>query len=101
VHAGDERRGAEDGAREVEAVTSPCAFPRRLLHCGGAGTTPIWTSIAIVSMRTRESLGGAAVLRKVRALHGELDASERRALAIEIDEVREVLSAIARELRGR
>jgi hypothetical protein len=52
-------------------------------------------------MRTRESLGGAAVLRKVRALHGELDASERRALAIEIDEVREVLSAIARELRGR
>jgi hypothetical protein len=47
------------------------------------------------------SLGGAAVLKKVRALHGDLDTSERQALAGEIDKVRELLTAIAREVRGR
>jgi hypothetical protein len=51
--------------------------------------------------KMRETLGGASVLRKIRALHGDLDASERQALAGEIDKVREVLSAIAREVRGR
>lgn len=51
--------------------------------------------------RIREALGGAAVLRKVRALHGDLDAKERQAVAGEIDKVREVLTAIAREVRGR
>ena len=51
--------------------------------------------------KIRESLGGAAVLKKVRALHGDLEASERQALAGEIDKVREVLAAIAREVRGR
>lgn len=51
--------------------------------------------------KIRETLGGAGVLRKIRALHGEIDASERHALAGEIDKVREVLTAIAREVRGR
>lgn len=51
--------------------------------------------------KIREALGGAAVLKKVRALHGEMDAKERQALAGEIDKVREVLTAIAREVRGR
>ncbi len=51
--------------------------------------------------KIRESLGGMAVLKKVRALRGDLDAAERQALAGEIDKVREVLSAIAREVRGR
>ena len=51
--------------------------------------------------KLRQSLAGAAVLKKVRALHGDLDASERQALAGEIEKLREVLSAIAREVRGR
>ena len=51
--------------------------------------------------KIRETLGGAAVLRKIRTLHGEIEASERQALAGEIDKVREVLTAIAREVRGR
>jgi hypothetical protein len=51
--------------------------------------------------KIREALGGAAVLKKVRALQVEMDAKERQALAGEIDKVREVLSAIAREVRGR
>jgi hypothetical protein len=51
--------------------------------------------------RIHESLSGAAVLKKVKALHADLDASERQALAGEIDKVREVLTAIAREVRGR
>lgn len=50
--------------------------------------------------KIRESLGGAAVLRKVRALHGEIEAAERVALAGEIDKVRDVLTAIAREVSG-
>ena len=49
----------------------------------------------------RETLGGAAVLKKVRALGVDLDPKERQALAGEIDKVREVLTAIAREVRGR
>ena len=49
----------------------------------------------------REALGGAAVLKKVRALGVDLDPKERQALAGEIDKVREVLTAIAREVRGR
>ena len=51
--------------------------------------------------KIHETLGGAAVVRRVRALHGDLDASERQALVGEIDKAREALSAIARELRGR
>jgi len=51
--------------------------------------------------KIHESLGGAAILKKVRALHADLDASERQALAGEIDKVREVLNGIAREVRGR
>lgn len=51
--------------------------------------------------KLRESLGSAAALRRVRALHGELDHDERRAIVGEIDQLREVLSSVARELRGR
>ena len=51
--------------------------------------------------RLRESLDGAAVLRRVRAIHGELETTERQAIAGEIDKLREVLSAIAREMRAR
>ena len=51
--------------------------------------------------KLRDSLDGAAVLRRVRALHGELEAPKRQAIAGEIDKLREVLSAISRELRAR
>ena len=51
--------------------------------------------------KLRESLDGAAVLRKVRALHGELEPKERQEISGEIDKLRDVLQAIAREVRGR
>lgn len=51
--------------------------------------------------KIRESLGGAAVLKKVRGLKADLDDSDRQALAGEIDKVREVLGALAREVRAR
>jgi hypothetical protein len=51
--------------------------------------------------KIREALGGAAVLKKVRALQGDLEPKERQALAGEIDKVRDVLTALAREVRGR
>jgi hypothetical protein len=51
--------------------------------------------------KIRESLGGAAVLKKVRALKADLEDSDRQALAGEIDKVREVLGALAREVRAR
>jgi hypothetical protein len=51
--------------------------------------------------KIHESLSGASVLRKLRALHGELEASERQALAGEIEKARDALTAVAREVRGR
>ena len=40
------------------------------------------------------------VLPRVRAIHGELEAPERHPIDGEIDKLREVLSAISRELRA-
>ncbi len=51
--------------------------------------------------KIREALGGAVVLKKVRALQGDLDPQGRQALVSEIEKVREVLSAIAREVKRR
>ena len=51
--------------------------------------------------KIRESLSGAAVLKKVRALKVDLDDSNRQALVGEIDKVRDVLGALAREVRAR
>ncbi len=51
--------------------------------------------------KIQEALGGAATLKRVRALHGDLSTAERQQVASEIDKVRDVLSAIAREVRGR
>ena len=51
--------------------------------------------------KIQKALGGAATLRRMRALHGELSHAERVEVASEIDKVREVLSALAREVRGR
>lgn len=51
--------------------------------------------------KLRESLDGAAVMRRVRAMQTNLDTADRQSIAAEIDKLREVLSAIAREMRGR
>jgi hypothetical protein len=51
--------------------------------------------------KIQENLGGAGMLKRVRALRGNLTPADRHAVASEIDKVREVLSAIAREVRGR
>jgi polyhydroxyalkanoate synthesis regulator phasin len=61
-----------------------------LAQSGSARQVRISGPVLIGRMRKlRESLDGAAVLRKVRALHAELE------------KLREVLQAIAREVRGR
>ena len=49
----------------------------------------------------RESLDGAAVLRRVKAMQAELEPAERRNIAGEIDKLRDVLTSIARQIRGR
>lgn len=51
--------------------------------------------------KMHESLGGAAILRKVREIRADLEPGERQEIAGEIEKVREVLTAIAREMRGR
>jgi len=69
---------------------------------GGTRQVRITAPVLIGRMRKlRESLDGATVLRKVRALNGKLDAKQRQEIAGEIDKLREVLQAIAREVRGR
>ncbi len=51
--------------------------------------------------KMHESLSGPALLRKVRAIRADLEPAERQEIAGEIEKVREVLTAIAREMRGR
>ena len=48
--------------------------------------------------KIQDALGGAATLPRVRAIHGDLSTAERQEFATEIDKVRDVLSAIAREV---
>jgi hypothetical protein len=72
---------AEDGAAPSVRLTAPLLMGRM--------------------KKIRESLSGAAVLKKVRALKLVLDDSNRQALAGEIDKVRDVLGALAREVRAR
>lgn len=83
--------------------TKTSAYVSELLaETGEAPTIRLTAPLLIGRMKKiRESLGGAAVLRKVRALQADLEASERQALAGEIEKVREVLTAIAKEVRGR
>jgi hypothetical protein len=102
-----EDRRLRDAAQHVSKFnltqTKTSAYVGALLaETGEAPQVRLTAPVLMARMKKiRESLGGAAVLKKVRALHGDLDASERQTLAGEIDKVREVLSAIAREVRGR
>ncbi len=72
---------AKDGERPAARLTAPLLMGRM--------------------KKMHETLAGAAVLKRVRALHADLEASERQALAKEIEKVRDALAAIAREVRGR
>jgi hypothetical protein len=49
----------------------------------------------------RETLGKAAVMRRVEDFHEQLDASERSTMADELDALREVLTKLSRTLRRR
>ena len=51
--------------------------------------------------KLHETLGGAAVLKKGRALSADLESKERAALGQELGKVRDVFTALAREVRGR
>lgn len=80
------------------------AYVSELLAEGGEPAPQVRLTDPVLMRRMakiREALGGAAVLRKVRELQGDLEPKERQALAGEIDEVRDVLTALAREVRGR
>ena len=102
-----EDRRLRDAAQHVTKFnltqTKTTAYVSELLAEGGEAPQVRLTAPVLMRRmaKIREALGGAAVLKKVRALHGEMDPKERQALAGEIDKVREVLSAIAREVRGR
>ena len=72
---------AEDGRSRQVRITAPVLLGR---------------------VRTlRETLGGGAVLRKVRELHDNLDPSERAAIAGELEKLKDVLSVLTRAMRGR
>ncbi len=100
-------RRLRDAAQHVTKFnltqTKTRAYVSELLAETGAAPSIRLTAPVLLGRmkKIRENLGGAAVLKKVRALQVGLDASERQALAGEIDKVREVLSAIAREVRGK
>ncbi len=102
-----EERRLRDAAQHVSKFnltqTKTRAYVGELLAKDGEAPVVRLTAPLLMGRmkKIRETLGGAAVLRKIRTLHGEIEASERQALAGEIDKVREVLTAIAREVRGR
>lgn len=97
------REAAQHVTRFNLTQTKTSAYVGALLAETGEAPSVRLTAPLLMSRmkKIRESLGGAAVLKKIRALHGDLDVSERQALASEIEKVREVMTAIARELRGR
>jgi hypothetical protein len=103
----DDDRRLRDAAQHVSKFNLTQTKTREyvselLTHDGAARQVRITGPVLITRMRKlRESLDGAAVLRKVRALHAELEAPQRQEIAGEIEKLREVLQAIAREVRGR
>jgi hypothetical protein len=102
-----EDRRLRDAAQHVTKFnltqTKTTAYVSELLAETGAAPDIRLTAPLLVGRmkKIHESLAGAAVLRKVRALHADLDAAQRKALAGEVEKVRDVLTAIAREVRGR
>jgi len=103
-----EDRRLRDAAQHVTKFnltqTKTSAYVSELLAESGDAPPNVRLTAPLLMGRMKkmhESLSGAAVLRKVRALQVELEVAERKALAREIDKVRDVLTAIAREVRGR
>jgi hypothetical protein len=102
-----EDRRLRDAAQHVTRFnltqTKTSAYVSELLaETGEAPNIRLTAPLLLGRMKKiRESLGGAAVLKKVRALQVDLAASERQQLASEIDKVRDVLAGIAREVRAR
>jgi hypothetical protein len=102
-----EDRRLRDAAQHVSKFnltqTKTSAYVGELMsEAGEAKAVRLTAPMMIGRMKKiHESLGGAAMLKRMRALHGNLDPAQRQALVGEIDKVREVLSALAREVRGR
>jgi hypothetical protein len=97
------REAAQHVSKFNQTQTKTSAYVGELLAQAGV-ERQVRLSAPVLLGRMRkiqETLGDPAVLKRVRALRAELDALERQALAEEIDKVREVLSAIVREVRGR
>jgi hypothetical protein len=103
----DDPRSLRDAAEHVSKFkltqTKTRQYVGSLLAKRGGSTQTRLTPPILVRRITklRESLDGAAVMRRVRAMQADLDSAERQRVAVEIDKLREVLSAIAREMRGR
>jgi hypothetical protein len=102
-----EDRRLRDAAQHVSKFnltqTKTTEYVNELLAEDGEAPTLRLTAPLLMGRmkKIRESLAGAAVLKKVRALKADLEDSDRQALAGEIDKVREVLGALAREVRAR
>jgi hypothetical protein len=102
----DERR-LRDAAQHVSKFnltqTKTTAYVSELLAESGTPPEVRLTAPLLVGRmkKIHDILGSAAVLKKVRALHADLDIAERKALAGEVEKARDVLTAILREVRGR
>ena len=98
------RSAAQHVAKFNLTQTKTTAYVRALLTESGAPPTRLRISAPMLSGRMKkvsESFGGAAILKRARALHNELDGPERQALVSEIEKARDVLTALAKEVRGR
>jgi hypothetical protein len=102
-----EDRRLRDAAQHVTKLnlsqTKTHAYVAELLAESGEAPSVRLTAPQLLGRmkKLREGLGGQAVLRKVRSLQADLEPAQRQALVGEIEKVREVLSAIAREVKGR
>lgn len=102
----DERR-LKDAATHVTKFkltqTKTREYVGELLARSGATRQVRLTAPLLVGRvrKLRESLDGAAVLRRIRDMQADLDGAQRRQIAGEIDKLREVLQSITRELRVR
>jgi hypothetical protein len=103
----DDARSLRDAADHVSKFKLTQTKTRQyvgalLAKRGGSAQARLTPPILVRRIsKLRESLDGAAVMRRVKAMQADLDSGDRRAIAAEIDKLREVLSAIAREIRGR
>lgn len=96
------RRAAQHVSRFNLTQAKTIAYVGELMAEAGQPKSVRLTAPMIIGRmkRIQKTLGGAATLKRLRTLH-DLAPEERVAVAGEIDKVRELLSAIAREVRGR